>query len=681
MENFIWEKQFLHGCDYNPDQWLDRPDILAADITLMKKSNINCVSLGIFAWAKLEPREGEYDFEWIARIIDDLYNNGIYTILATPSGARPMWMAHKYPEVLRVESNLIRIRPGGRHNHCYTSPVYRQKVWDINVKLSERFGKHPGVILWHISNEYGGECYCELCQSRFRLWLQDKYKTLDALNGQWWTAFWSQTYTDWNQIIAPSGNNDENAVHGLTLDWKRFVTYQTANFLLWEKQAIRTGGSDLPVTTNFMFLYNGLNYFKFKDLIDVISWDNYPIWHKNEDDVEKAVLAAYAHDLMRSIQKKPFLLMESTPSATNWQPVSKIKRPGMHMLSSIQAIAHGANSVQYFQWRSGRGGFEKFHGSVIGHSGTDDTRVFNDVRQVGERLNGLSDMADTRNIAKVAILFDWENKWAIESAKGPRNAGMHYVETVLSHYQPFWQLGINVDILDMECGFSPYRLLIAPMLYLQRAGVAEKLRGFVKDGGILVGTYWSGVVNENDLCFQNQPPNELTEVFGIKVDEIDALYENQFNEMQWHEKTYKITELCERIHTSGAKTLSVYEKDFYSGESVFTVNSFGKGAAYYIAAKAENIFYFDFYKEIIRLLDLDTNEVLDLPYGVTCNTRYVDDSAFLILQNFLQAEVNVPLCEALSDFETGYIFADNIPLNPYEVKLLEKNKNSQAFEL
>ena len=671
MDQFLWEKQILHGCDYNPDQWLDRPDILAADIELMKKAEINCVSLGIFAWAKLESQEGEYDFDWLSRIIDSLYDNGIYTMLATPSGARPMWMAHKYPEVLRVERNLERIRPGGRHNHCYTSPVYRKKVWDINFKLSERFGNHPGVILWHISNEYGGECYCELCQSQFRHWLQEKYRTLDVLNEQWWTAFWSQTYTDWEQINAPSGDNDNNPIHGLVLDWKRFVTHQTMDFCSWEKQAIRAGGSDVPVTTNFMFLYNGLNYFKFKDVVDIVSWDNYPTWHKDEDDVEKAVLTAQAHDVIRSIQKKPFLLIESSTSATNWQSVSKLKRPGMHMLSSVQAIAHGANSVQYFQWRKGRGGCEKFHSAVIGHSGTDDTRIFVDVKQVGERLSRLANMAGTQLKAEVAILYDWENRWAIETAKGPRNAGMHYLEALLSHYRPFWQLGITVDMPDMECDFSQYRLVIAPMLYLQRGGIVAKLRAFVESGGILVGTYHSGIANENDLCYESQIPNGLTDVFGIAAEELDALYDGQYNEMHWQGKAYKITELCERIHVSSAKTLAVYEKDFYSGESVLTSNSFGQGTAYYIAAKAEDVFYSDFYKMLVRNHGLDKHTISDLPYGVTCNTRMADELIY-ILQNYTQAEAKVPLHEKYKDCETGEVLSDNLVLKQYEVRFLVK---------
>lgn len=296
-------EKMLHGGDYNPDQWLDRPDILKQDIVLMKEAHVNCVSVAIFAWAQLEPQEGVYDFGWLGRIIGQLYENGIYTILATPTGARPAWMAQKYPEVLRVDSSLHRNHMGERHNHCYTSPVYREKARQINVRLSQAFGKHPGVILWHISNEYGGECYCELCQEAFRQWLKEKYRTLEALNHAWWTGFWSHTYTDWSQIEPPLPRGESHC-HGLSLDWKRFVTHQTVDFCQKEIEAVREGGSQLPATTNLMGFYKDLNYNKFQDVLDIISWDNYPDWHGLQDPVDLAAEIACTHDLMRCINQK-----------------------------------------------------------------------------------------------------------------------------------------------------------------------------------------------------------------------------------------------------------------------------------------------------------------------------------------------------------------------------------------
>lgn len=232
---------------------------------------------------------------------------------------------------------------------CYTSPVYREKTREMDKRLAKRFANHPGVILWHLSNEYGGECYCPLCQQAFRDWLKKKYKTLDDLNHAWWTDFWSHTYTSWDQIHAPQPNGEMN-VHGLMLDWKRFVTYQTVDFMKMERDTVKEVNPDIPVTANLMGFYDGLDYFKFGPELDVVSWDNYPQWH-TADNVEIAVSSAMTHDVMRSIKHENFLLMESTPSMTNWTPISMLKRPGMHLLSSMQAVAHGSNSVQYFQFR------------------------------------------------------------------------------------------------------------------------------------------------------------------------------------------------------------------------------------------------------------------------------------------------------------------------------------------
>ena len=260
--------RYLHGGDYNPEQWLDRPDILQKDIEYFKKAHINTVSVGIFSWAVLEPEEGKYNFDWLEEIINNLYKEGIHTILATPSGARPKWMADKYEEVLRMDPDRTRRFFGGRHNHCFTSPVYREKVHAIDKKLAERFGKHPAVMLWHISNEFGGECHCPLCQAKFREWLKEKYGTIENLNKRWCTTFWSHIYNSFDQIESPSAKG-ENELHALKLDWKRFVTDQTIDFIKNEVDAIREGGSELPVTANLMYDYDGLDYKKFKDVLDI----------------------------------------------------------------------------------------------------------------------------------------------------------------------------------------------------------------------------------------------------------------------------------------------------------------------------------------------------------------------------------------------------------------------------
>lgn len=666
---------FLHGGDYNPDQWLDRPDILEKDIQLMKEAHVNCVSVGIFAWAHLEPEEGVYQFDWLEKIINNLYENGIYTVLATPSGAKPVWMSEKYPEIRRVDYTLHRELSGARHNHCYTSPVYREKVREMNTRLAERFSRHPGVILWHISNEYGGECYCPLCQDAFREWLKEKYGTLEALNHAWWSHFWSHTYTDWSQIHAPVSSG-EMSVHGLIVDWKRFVTARTVDFMQEEIKAVKAVNPEIPVTANLMSFYDGLDYFKFGPALDVVSWDSYPLWH-NEDTIKEAARIACCHDLMRSVKHQPFLLMESTPSMTNWQPISKLKRPGMHELSSLQAVAHGSQSVQYFQWRKSRGSYEKFHGAVVDHYGGSDTRVFREVTRVGERLENLeAAVLPTRVHPEVAIVYDWENRWAVEDAKGPRNGGLHYVETVQAHHRAFWKNGVPVDFVDMDGDLSGYKVVVTPMLYMYRNGFAKKLRDFVEQGGTLVSTYWSGIVDDTDLCFLGGWPGDgMMDVFGIWNEEIDALYDGETNVMELREsvdglrESYTLRELCEIIHLRGAKALAAYGQDFYAGSPVLTENQFGKGTAYYVAARAEDGFQEDFYRMLVKKLGIRRALDTVLPEGVTASLRKGEQDVVFV-QNFTAAPQTVRLPHAMTDVESGETISGDMTLAPWEIRTL-----------
>ena len=674
MAKQIRYDHFLHGGDYNPEQWLDRPDILKKDIEYFKKAHINTVSMGMFSWAVLEPEEGRYNFDWLEDVINNLYKEGIYTILSTPSGARPKWMADKYKEVLRVDPDRTRRFFGGRHNHCYTSPVYREKIYNINKKLSEHFGKHPAVILWHISNEYGGECHCPLCQEKFREWLKEKYGTIENLNSSWCTTFWSHTYNSFDQIESPSPKG-ENALHALTLDWKRFVTDRTVDFMRHEISAIRAGGSELPATANLMYDYDGLDYKKFKDVMDIVSWDNYPSWHKKDENTT-AVDGAMQHDLMRSIRKAPFLLMESCPSATNWKPINKLKKPGMHLAASLQAVAHGSDSVLYFQLRQSQGASEKFHGAVIDHYGGDDTRVFREVTEVGEALEQIREIVGSEIKCQAAVLYDRENDWALKDAQGPRNEDMHYQECVQKQYRALRRKGCNTDIITMEHDLSDYKLVTVPMAYMFYHGYAEKLCTFAENGGTLVISYWSGLVDETDKCYLEGTPHGLMEAAGIRTEEIDALYDWEENhgipETGNHlgiTKSYTCKNLCELAKVSDAEVMMRYSEDFYQGYPVLTHKKYGKGHVYYVAADMEAAFYEDFLGRAADEAGVDTP--LDfVPEGVSVTTRETEDTEYLFIQNFAGKTETVSVSE---EYEVIY-GTDSENMSPLQTRILKRKK-------
>ena len=674
---------FLHGGDYNPDQWIATPEVWDQDIRLMKLSRCNAMSVGIFSWSMLEPVEGRFTFDWLDTVMDKLADSGFFAVLATPSGARPPWMSRKYPEVLRVDEDRRRILHGRRHNHCYTSPVYRQKVQIINSKLAERYAKHPALLVWHISNEYGGQCHCDLCQAAFRQYLRQKYNdSLDRLNHAWWCRFWGHAFTDWGQIESPSPHG-QTQIHGLALDWKRFVTHQTADFLCHEIAPLRKFTPSVPVTTNFMGTYGGLDYWKLAPHLDVISWDSYPSWHGPAGDVQLGCHVAFVCDLNRSLKGgRPFMLMESTPSVTNWAEVCKLKRPGMHLLASLQQVAHGADTVQYFQWRKSRGGSEKFHGAVVDVTGGENTRVFRDVAAVGEAIAKLDDVIGAGVPADVAILYDWENAWAIEDAQGPRRSNKDYLPTCLAHYRPFWTRGVSADIINEDCDFSKYRLLVAPMLYMVRPGVAGRIEEFVKLGGTFVATYWSGIADENDLCFLGGFPGPLRKVLGIWSEEIDALYEGEINRIEFLPGNelglagpYEARLLCDLIHAEGAAVLAKYASDFYAGRPALTVNRFGDGRAYYQAARMEDRFLDDFYGRLIEQLELPRALPADLPAGVTVQRRSDGRRDFLFVMNFTPQPQRLALPPAkYTDMLAGGAVSGQVNLGPYGVVVLAKSR-------
>lgn len=653
----------IHGADYNPDQWLNYPEIIAEDMKLMKQAAMNSASVGIFAWKAIEPKEGVYCFEWLDHVMDMLEKNGIKVILATPSGARPAWMDRAHSEVLRVSKSRVRNLHGERHNHCYTAPYYREKVRSMNTMLAERYKNHKALAMWHISNEYGGECHCELCQEAFRTWLRKKYhNNIEELNEQWWTYFWSHGFRDFDEIESPS-EHGEHSTHGLKLDWKRFVSEQTHDFYCNEIKPLREITPQIPVTTNLMGLYDGINPWVMAADMDYAAWDNYPKWHNPYENVwETACSISFIHDIYRRLKGgKPFLMMESTPSQVNWMEVNKLKAPGMHELSSIQAIAHGADSVQYFQWRKGRGSSEKLHGAVVDHCGRTDTRVFREVAALGENLKRLDEIVGTTVSSKVAIIYDWENKWAIDDLQG-WNQEREYPEVCGEHYQAFWKQGISVDIINMDENFSGYQLIAAPVLYMLRKGVSKRLKEYVREGGRLILTYGSGEVNENDLCFLGGFPGDgLGEAAGVWAEEINPLYPEEKNSIileknfDGMKERYNCRSMCEIIHTEGeCETLAVYGDDFYQGQAVLTRNPYGRGYCYYIATRPEQSFLDDFYQTLCVELKIQSEICEYIPEGITIQQRCGDGDTYYFIMNFsekkqtLQLKQNIQLINLMT---------------------------------
>ena len=639
MKNSIFD-HIIHGGDYNPDQWINTPEIWDEDMRLMNLAHVNSATVSIFSWSMLEPEEGVYNFEWLDKLLDKLHENGKDVILATPSGARPAWLAQKYPEVLRVEETGIRNEYGVRHNHCLTSPIYREKVRKINTLLAQRYKDHPAVKMWHISNEYCGECHCELCQEAFREWLKKEYhNSLNELNYKWWNGFWSHQITDWSQINSPKFRG-ENHVSAMKLAWNRFVSESHISFFENEIAPLREITPDIPITTNFMKLYDGIDYQKFAKHLDIVSWDNYPAWDRGFNDTE-ACDTAFVHDAFRTMGGgKPFFMMESTPSLVNWHNVNKLPRPGRQELSSIQAVAHGADSVQYFQWRKSRGGHEKYHGAVVDHCGHENTRVFREVSHLGRVLEKLSNVVGEECNSKVAVIADWENSWAVKHFCGFNNDHRDYFKECIKWYAPFYKKGISVDVISMEDDYTKYDIVIAPFLYMLKDGTIDRIENYVKNGGNFITTYLFGFVDKDDFCYLGGfPGGKLKDVFGVWCEETDSLPEGIKNSVLYNGKEYDVVKICDLIHANNSEVQGTYQKDFYKDYPAIAKNTYGKGNAYYVAFRNEDSFTDDFCYNLIETYGIKADTEIKAEDGVTIRKR--GETVFVM--NFADTEKTVTL--------------------------------------
>lgn len=662
-------KKIPYGGDYNPEQWPE--ETWEEDMRLLKLAHIDIVTLNVFSWATLQSDDDVYHFEKLDKIMELVKKHGMKVCLATSTGAHPAWMARKHPDILRVEANGIKRKFGGRHNSCPNSPAYQKYAAALATKLAERYGNYDNLVAWHISNEYGGECYCENCEKRFREWLKEKYGTIEEVNRVWDTAFWGHTFYDFEEIVAPNYlsehfGNERSTFQGISLDYRRFNSESILNAFRLEYDAIHAITPDVPITTNLMGTYQPLDYQMWAKYMDFVSWDNYPA---NDTPVSSVALR---HDLMRGLkQGKPFALMEQTPSVQNWQPFNMLKRPGVMRLWSYQAVAHGADTVMFFQMKRSVGACEKYHGAVIDHAGHENTRVFRETAELGAELDRLGNQTlGARSDAKAAIIFDWDNWWAVSYSSGP-TVYLDYCKEVERYYKALFDLHIPVDMIGVEDDLSKYDLVIAPVLYMVKTGYDEKLRTYVKDGGRFLTTFFSGYVDEHDLVTVGGYPGKLRDILGIWVEEEDALPEDMHNAFHYEGKTYPASMLCDLLHTEGAEVLATYEEDFYAGMPVLTKNAFGKGFGYYVATQSSDDFYKKHLGEICREAGIEP--VMDAPDYIEVTRRVNVNGSFVFILNHGQDAYMTAMHFAGTDLlkDKTYEKGDTLTLEAKDVAIIK----------
>jgi beta-galactosidase len=567
-----------YGGDYNPEQW-DRATWLE-DIELMHRAGINLVSVGIFSWGLLEPREGEYDFSFLDDILGLLHEAGIDVDLGTPTAAPPAWFWKKYPQARVVTREGLALRHGSRGMGSPSSPEYRRAAAGITSALAERYRDHPALVMWHVHNEYGApvsECYSEQSVLAFREWLRRRYGSLEGLNAAWGTTFWSQQYGEWDEVDAPRVS--ASVVNpAQRLDFKRFSSDALLECFVLERDILRAATPHLPVTTNFMATNcPSVDYWKWAREVDVVANDYYLVAEREDNHI----LAAMDSDFTRSLAgNRPWMLMEHSTSAVNWQPRNIAKRPGELARNSLSSVARGSDAVLFFQFRASRYGAEKFHSAMLPHAGV-TSRVWREVEELGSVLQSIEEVRGSRVNARVALLWDIESFWAQDLEWRP-SAELDHRERIEAYYSALWKRGVTVDFAHPSADLSGYDLVVAPALYLVDGQSTINLENYVAAGGNLVVSYFSGIVDENDSVPAGAFPGALRTVLGLSIEEFLPFREHETARLSsgatarsWADDIVLGTAEAEVTHLDGRA----------AGLPAVTRNAHGAGTAWYVATK------------------------------------------------------------------------------------------------
>ena len=658
----------IYGGDYNPDQWT--PDIWQEDARLMQEAGVNLVSLGIFSWTKMEPKLGIFDFEWLDQLMDLLHAHGVSVNLATPTASPPAWMVKKHPEMLPVTSEGITLWHGSRRHYCPHNPDYRKYATRIAVKLAERYKDHPALAMWHVDNEYSCHadgCFCDNSAAAFRVWLKERYGTLDKLNFAWGTAFWSQLYGDWEEIHPPR-SSPAQANPTQKLDWARFTSDSWLVCFDEQKSVLTAITPHLPVTTNFMGFHKGVDYFKFAAHEDVVSQDSYPDTFE-PDWMAKAGMVC---DLIRSVgERRPWILMEQATSQVNWRQRNATKRPGVMRLGSYQALARGADGIMFFQWRQSKAGAEKHHSGMLPHGGT-DTRVCREVKALGNELAKLDSVLTSQVKADVAILMDWNNWWALELDSKP-SSDLKMFPQLYSYYKPLFDRNITVDFAHPESDLSRYKLVIAPNLYLVNEKSAKNINQYVGNGGTLLMSFFSGIVDENEHIRLGGYPAPFREMLGLVVEENAPYSETQTNSICTNEgKQFQCTFWSDIIHLKSAKALANFEQDYYAGSPAVTHNIFGAGNAFYVGTVPETNGMKWLIEYVCTTAGVQPVSV-NVPECVEILHRTNGKSLFVFVLNHSNEKVTVSLKQSGVDLLTGSKVNNLVELEPAGVAIVQVN--------
>jgi len=644
------------GVDYYPEHWEE--ERWPVDAKLMQEAGITVVRLAEFAWSRLEPSEGRFQFDWLDRALDVLSQRAIRAVLGTPTAAPPAWLIEKHRDILPVDELRLPREFGARLHRCLSHPKFREHSRAITEAMATHYADHPAVIGWQTDNELtGNRCYCEHCAQGFRQWLRGKYSSLDALNEAWGTVFWSQEYTAWSQIPLPWRTACGAMAHNpsLLLDYHRFASDTTVAFQREQVEILRKHCPKHFVTHNFMGLHDTVDYYDLAADLDFVSWDNYP-----------SESAALPHDVMCGIRRRNFWVMEERSGHTGWNQMSAIPRPGQIRAWAWQAVGHGADAVVFFRWRSCRSGTEQFWQGVLNHD-AEPGRRYRELAQLGEELKRFGPELDgTQPRSDVAILYSYEQIWALQVQ--PQAAGFSYRLWLERYHEGLSRLGVSADVISTSADFSDYKLVICPPLFLLGDELAARLVRYVADGGRLIVSARTGVKDQGNIARTEPLPGPLAGVLGVLVEEYDAIGEGA-NVIELRDGArFRATIWCDVLRDDGAQVVARYIRDFYARRPAITAHCYGNGKAYYVGTMPEERFYRHFLRGIVEELALP--HVPGLPKGVEVARRQGDRGTIMVLTNLSPQTQQVALKDPCEDLHARAIVTRGVTLEPFGVRLL-----------
>jgi beta-galactosidase len=657
------------GGDYSPEQWPE--SLWPEDIALMQRAGVNSVNLGVFSWGLLEVADGVFEWGWLDRILDLLHAGGIAVNLATPTAAPPMWLMQAHPEIATVDANGVRTAQGGRLAWSPSSSTFRRYALRMVRALAERYGAHPAIRLWHISNELGNEnsrCYSDETAAAWRVWLERRYSGIDELNQAWGSAFWGHHLTSFSQVEPPraarTGHNP-----GLLLDFERFTSDALLGHYVAERDVLREVTPHLPVTTNFMIMnFTQVDdYERWAEEVDLVANDHYTI---SADPLRHTELS-FSADRTRGIAHgDPWLLIEHSTSAVNWQPVNRAKEPGELTRNSLAHIAHGADGALFFQWRMSSAGAEQFHSGIVTHTGT-DSKIFREVEQLGATLRRLAPVVGSRvEHAQVAVLFDHDAASAMSVGRLPSSL-VTPLDLPKAFHRAFSARNIAVDVVSSKSDLAGYSVVVLPTLYLASGETAAKLTAFAESGGHVVVSYLSGIVDETNRVRTGGYPGAFRELLGIHVDEFFPLFESEGVEL---DNGWSATLWTEALEPRGATVLARYSSGVLTGYPALTRMTVGRGTTTYLATKPDDASLETFVGELAELAGLQVIARADV--GLELVRRVGPADTYLFAINHTPSIVT--LHEGGLDLVTGTEHSGSVEVAPGSVVVLASTKGSAS---